>query len=124
MIRNLITVSALLIVCFSCGNKSKTDVKDILSQYEVINEKDTINYMDINGLKQGHWIVYEVGLSNVNLGITHSPDSTGKSPADNWNADASGRLKIEEGSYEDDKKVGFWKSFTRNGTVKDSTLYN
>jgi antitoxin component YwqK of YwqJK toxin-antitoxin module len=108
------------ILLSSCENKSSTALKELLPHYEVMDNKDTVNYLDVNGLKQGHWILFEVGLSNVNVSITLSPDSVEKRAVVNCQ---SGKCKIEEGFYKNDKKIGLWKSFNSDGTVKDSVDY-
>lgn len=110
-----IAVSVLFLS--SCGNKTNTNIKDILPQYELTAEKDTINYVDVNGLKQGHWIVYEKGPADVNTTVTYSADSLTNLHTVSY----SGVIKIEEGFYKNDKKTGLWKNFSKDGSVKDSS---
>ena len=55
-------------------------------------------------IKEGHWITF---------GFTAS--KTGDNKAD--------RIKIEEGYYRKNKKVGYWKTFNDDGTLKDSVAY-
>ena len=33
------------------------------------------------------------------------------------------REKTEEGFYKDNQKTGYWKNYNRNGTLKDSVLF-
>ncbi|WP_317897076.1 hypothetical protein [Aurantibacillus circumpalustris] len=111
----------LLVLLSSCENKTKTELKEILPQYEVLDNQDTVNYLDINGLRQGHWIIYEIGLSNINASIACPIDSIVNAKPLTC---SSGKCKIEEGFYKNDKKIGHWKHFNNNnGTVKDSTEY-
>jgi len=35
----------------------------------------------------------------------------------------SGKVKTEEGFYKDDKKVGFWKKFNGDVSIKDSVEF-
>ena len=57
-------------------------------------QQDTINIVDGNNQKQGFWI--------------------NKDDANN---------KIEEGSYKDDLKIGLWKSYYSDGTIKQEITY-
>ena len=55
-------------------------------------------------IKDGHWITFGFAASK-----------TGDNKAD--------RIKIEEGYYRKNKKVGYWKTFNDDGTIKDSVAY-
>lgn len=64
---------------------------------------DTLNQVDpATGLKHGYWIVY---------------NSIKKLPA--YPAEA----KVEEGTFADSKKIGIWKMYFPNGTVKSEITY-
>jgi antitoxin component YwqK of YwqJK toxin-antitoxin module len=62
---------------------------------------DTLNQMDANGLKQGHWINWNVV----------------KKPNYPWNA------KLEEGKYIDSRKEGIWKTYFPSGKLKSEITY-
>lgn len=112
-----------LLLFFSCGQRSATEIKNILPQFEIVENKDTINYLDVNGLKQGHWIAFEVGMSSVNAGVNFCPEAdTAQHRVGSWQ-NCSGKTKIEEGFYRDDKKIGYWKRFAKDGSIKDSVEY-
>jgi len=113
-------LGALLFSISACENKSKTEVAKILPQYQLTENKDTLNYVDINGLKQGHWIMYETAPTNLNISVAKSPDTSGKEQEISF----SGLLKTEEGYYKNDKRTGYWKHFAKDGTVKDSVKFN
>lgn len=56
-------------------------------------QKDTVNKIDKNGLKQGFWVIYEKEKKE------------------------KGQI-IEEGFYSDNKKTGDWKHFHNSGKIK------
>lgn len=58
------------------------------------SQNDTINQIDVNGRKQGHWIYY--GKDRPELGY----------PSEG---------KVEEGSYKDDRKQGIWTKYHNDG---------
>lgn len=61
------------------------------------------NATDVNGLKQGHWIV-----TNATKKLPgYQPDQ-----------------KVEEGEYQDNKKVGVWISYYSNGKKKNEITYS
>ena len=73
----------------------------IAQSLEVYNQ-DTINYIDVNNMKQGHWIFW--GKMKKLPGY-----------ADNQ--------KVEEGSFKDSKKVGSWKKYFPSGNVQNEISY-
>lgn len=66
------------------------------------NNKDTINFIDILGKKQGRWIIW--GKTKPNT--CYQPNS-----------------KVEEGKYADNKKLGIWKEYFCNGIVKSKITF-
>ena len=58
-------------------------------------QNDTLNQIDINGLKQNYWILYF--------------DNTDKI--------------LEEGKYIDDKREGLWKQYLEDGTISSEISY-
>ncbi|MGZ3866576.1 MAG: toxin-antitoxin system YwqK family antitoxin [Bacteroidia bacterium] len=60
------------------------------------NKKDTINIIDLKGMKQSHWIVF------------------GRSKMDTCYAFTS---KVEEGGYQDNRKKGIWTGYFCSGNV-------
>lgn len=73
----------------------------LAQSYELYN-KDTINFVDTEGRKQGFWIIF---------------NRTKKLP--NYNDDQ----KVEEGKFVDSKKGGLWKEFFPNGNVKNKITF-
>ncbi len=73
----------------------------IAQSYELLNN-DTINKVDVEGKKQGFWIIF---------------NRTKKLP------DYKDDQKVEEGKYLDSKKEGLWKEFFANGNVKNKITF-
>jgi hypothetical protein len=55
-----------------------------------INGKDTINKIDIEGKKQGKWVLF----GKHKPGTCYAPEA-----------------KVEEGKYQDNRKAGIWVEF-------------
>ncbi len=68
----------------------------VAQSYELLNN-DTINLIDAAGKRQGKWVILNK--------MVHRPDY-----ADDQ--------KVEEGKYTDSKKVGIWKEYYPNKSVK------
>jgi antitoxin component YwqK of YwqJK toxin-antitoxin module len=73
----------------------------LAQSYELYN-KDTINFTDATGKRQGKWIIF---------------NRTKKLP--NYTPDA----KVEEGKYTDSKKVGSWMEYYPNGKLKNKITF-
>lgn len=73
-----------------------------IAQSVEIKGKDTINYTDDFGKKQGKWILLNKFLKKPNY-------------EDNQ--------KVEEGKYIDSKKTGLWKEYYPNSTIKSIITY-
>ncbi|MCX8080412.1 MAG: hypothetical protein N3F09_04150 [Bacteroidia bacterium] len=67
------------------------------------NPKDTINYIDVAGKKQGKWIIYG----------KHKPEIPCYKP----------NQKIEEGKYQDNRKTGVWVDYYCNSNKKSEITY-
>jgi antitoxin component YwqK of YwqJK toxin-antitoxin module len=76
--------------------------KNSYSQTFVIVGTDTINFVDANGLKQGHW-----NVTNKTKKLEGYKDDQ----------------KVEEGYYKDGKKTGIWKQYYPNGTIKSEITF-
>jgi antitoxin component YwqK of YwqJK toxin-antitoxin module len=70
--------------------------------FELLNNKDTINLTDINGKRQGKWIITNK--------LVNKPCYT---------ADQ----KVEEGTYVDGKKTGIWVEYYCNNNMKSKITY-
>lgn len=66
------------------------------------NPKDTINYIDIQGKKQGKWIVFG----------KHKPGSCYQPTQ-----------KVEEGKYQENRKTGVWIDYYCNSNKKSEVTY-
>lgn len=64
--------------------------------------KDTLNYTDLAGKKQGMWIIYGKDANKPE----YAPDQ-----------------KVEEGRYIDSKKTGPWKEYYPNKNIKSVITY-
>jgi antitoxin component YwqK of YwqJK toxin-antitoxin module len=72
------------------------------SQEYEMNGKDTINLTDAQGKKQGKWIV----KGKHKPGTCYQPDQ-----------------KVEEGKYQDNRKVGIWVEYYCNGNMKNKLTF-
>lgn len=78
-----------------------------LGSYDInpSNKTEKINQVYGKGhIKNGHWITFGLTFTENSNNNTH-------------------RIKVEEGYYKRNKKVGFWKLFNEDGTIKDSLEY-
>jgi antitoxin component YwqK of YwqJK toxin-antitoxin module len=73
----------------------------VAQSFELFNQ-DTINIIDVNNLKQGHWIFW--GKMKKLPGYKDDQ-------------------KVEEGAYKDSKQVGLWKKYFPGGNIKDEITY-
>jgi len=64
---------------------------------------DTINFIDSNDKKQGQWII----TGKDKKGTCYKPDQ-----------------KIEEGKYNDNRKIGIWTEYFCNGNIKNILTFN
>jgi antitoxin component YwqK of YwqJK toxin-antitoxin module len=76
--------------------------KIALAQSSGLVGKDTLNFTDPAGKKQGKWIILNKDV--------HKPDYTDDQ-------------KVEEGRYIDSKKTGIWKEYYPNNNVKSVITY-
>ena len=78
-----------------------------LDSYDInpSDNKEKINQVyGKNHVKEGHWIAF---------GFAVTKKANNK----------ANRIKIEEGYYRRNKKVGFWKFYRADNTIKDSVEY-
>jgi len=78
-----------------------------LGSYDVnpLDTSEKINQVyDKEKIKHGHWIAFGAAVTKTMN-------------------DKVVRTKIEEGYYRFNKKVGFWKFYNEDGTLKDSIEY-
>jgi hypothetical protein len=90
----------------SCGENPKTETvkpKRTMQSFEM-RGRDTMNWVDGEGLKQGHWEVWKA------YAFPEHPKDVEQ-------------IKFEEGEYLNNKKEGLWKYYNPDGTVKDSVVY-
>lgn len=66
------------------------------------NTKDTINYVDVVGRKQGKWILF--GKHKQNSCFTPTQ-------------------KAEEGAYKENRKIGLWMEYYCNGNLKHKVTF-
>ncbi|GAB4277955.1 MAG: hypothetical protein Kow0068_01330 [Marinilabiliales bacterium] len=58
-------------------------------------DTDTLNRVDENNMKQGYWVIY----------------------------DETNTYKVEEGRYQNNRKVGVWKGYYPNGNIKHEITF-
>lgn len=89
--KQILTLSLLLSIC------------NVHAQsYEIYANKDTINYIDQSGKKQGKWIL---------MG-KHKPGNC-----------YTVNQKIEEGAYKENRKTGNWLEYYCNGNQKNNLTF-
>jgi hypothetical protein len=94
----------LLASCSSPTETPKTTSNAVpVSSYTAYGPtpKDTFNLIDAKGMKQGKWVI----LGKMKKECDYGPDAL-----------------VESGKYKDDKRVGWWKHYTKTGEVKDSVM--
>lgn len=64
---------------------------------------DTVNKIDVDGKKQGKWVLF----GKHKPGTCYKPDQ-----------------KVEEGKYQDNRKTGIWVEFFCNGNMKNKLTFN
>ncbi len=90
-------ITAILLGFLSFSSKSKS--------WEVYrsNNNDTINRIDVKGLKQGQWIVFGRSIPRSGYQFDH---------------------RMEEGKYIDDMKTGTWVTYYRDEHIKTKINYS
>ncbi len=100
-INSLLVFAIALLLLLSCDETSESNVKvkkkfiEGSNSYELLMF-DTINKIDLNGLKQGKWIVRKL----------------------------PGNIVLESGMYKDNQKQGCWVRHGLKGEFIDSIYYN
>ena len=88
-------------------NTVDTLVTGCLVSYDInpSDNKERINQVfGIDNIKDGHWITFGLSVTK------------------NSKVRAS-KVKIEEGHYRKNKKVGVWKFYNKDGIIRDSVEY-
>jgi len=92
---------SFLLILGSCG--SKEEAKPLWQAYE-LQGKDTINKVDLEGLKQGEWFFY--------------------ANKDKKSKDSKPPKLLVKGNYVDDKREGTWYYYSaETGEITDTVLY-
>lgn len=111
-IKSFFFLVIILFLIQSCINKTTEEEKQLalntkrpcIRSFEIFPRiKDTVNVIDCNQKKQGHWIITKIVVLNKKYG-----------PQIVWS---------EDGYYIDGKREGFWKTYDDRGNVKDSINY-
>src|ERR1043165_938531 len=86
-----------------------------LASYELAGEnlRDTVNRVYGFGVRHGHWITYGYYVKGAKPG----PAPNGK------NENGMIKVKLQEGWYNNNRKVGIWRTYDQDGTVIDSTSF-
>lgn len=74
----------------------------VAQTFELLNDKDTINRTDVNGKRQGKWILYNR--------LVNKPCYAAEQ-------------KVEEGAYVDGKKTGLWTEYYCNNNMKSKITF-
>jgi hypothetical protein len=116
-----------LLLLFSCKEQEPLEKEPAVlckyMSYELYrNEQglDTINFFDQAGQKQGHWIIFEDTQKHTSYTRSAPAKSGEKTPQ---SITSPIRTILEEGFYENDIRVGYWKKYNENGNVTDSVFY-
>jgi antitoxin component YwqK of YwqJK toxin-antitoxin module len=108
----------------ACNNNSNTSTEKQGSKWPEVSfelyKDDTIN-LNIDGIKQGHWIIFENSIQN-NTAYTKSAPTHSEEDQQPKSLTGLGS-PLEEGYYKDGKKQGFWKYYNVDGNLKDSVEY-
>lgn len=83
----------VILVCTGLVTKSQT--------YEIVG-KDTLNKIDVEGKKQGKWVLF----GKHKPGTCYQPEQ-----------------KAEEGKYADNRKAGIWVEFFCNGNMRNKLTF-
>jgi hypothetical protein len=86
------------------GGSRDTLMDGCLAGFEIVENGDTINRIyGNNKIRQGHWIIFVLVSRDADSPLV--------------------KAKMEEGHYHHNKRTGFWKTYNKNGTVRDSSEY-
>jgi hypothetical protein len=102
------TIETLKVVQTPNQKSDEVNILDIgcIVTYETLENGEEINRVfGKEKVRHGHWITYVL--------IVPKGSTTNKMV----------RAKMEEGFYHWNKKVGFWKIYNQDGTVRDSIEY-
>jgi antitoxin component YwqK of YwqJK toxin-antitoxin module len=112
--------------CFiqACDDKPKTITENlgpVETNGNLIYKGDTIN-RQYNGVRQGHFVVFENGVQR-DAAKTESSPSAVNTEVNKQNAMSSLGIPIEEGDYKDGKKQGTWTYYNPDGSIKNTVEY-
>jgi hypothetical protein len=88
-------------IIFTNACNEKNPRPTVVASYEISVGKDTINFTDQNGFKQGHWVVRDY----INAKEHQAP------------------LIIESGDYKNNMKQGVWHYYDSTGKINRSVKY-
>lgn len=92
----------LKVIISACVIGSTTLFSQSVAQTFELLGKDTINYTDVGGKKQGKWILFG----------KHKPNTC-----------FSSNQKAEEGLYKENRKTGIWMEYYCNGNPKNKITF-
>jgi antitoxin component YwqK of YwqJK toxin-antitoxin module len=76
--------------------------QSVAQTFELGPNKDTLNYTDVAGKKQRHWVLLGKHKPNTCYALTQ---------------------KVEEGDYKENRKVGVWMEYYCNGQAKNKITF-
>lgn len=119
----LFTILCLGLTCIqSCSdNIGDANKKKTGGSFELggRSNNDTINLIDGEDNKQGHWIKKGFAVVSHTINTAVPPDTIKHTKV----SFGTEQIIVEEGNYLDNKKTGYWKNYLPNGNLKDSVYY-
>lgn len=91
-------ITYIILICLSVQTQAQVITKTEPNQFEILQNGDTINRTDENGNRVGYWSIYH-------------PGRYGDDPY------------YEVGNFNNNKKHGGWKSYAKNGFVREEINY-
>ncbi len=114
----IIVYCIITTLCFTFCSRQNNQIveKKCYASFELVGtQRDTVNLLDCDKKKQGHWVV----TKNVIPKFSVLPNDNNKT--------LQGKIiqrVVEEGVYIDDRKEGYWKYYNvEDGSLKDSVLF-
>ena len=95
-------LGVVLLINFSCSNTGDTEKLHAKGDVMVDQGGNVVNQLDDHNLKQGKWMIWREGDEKTMTNV---------------------RSLEYEGYYKDDKKVGYWKEYSKCSELIDSVLY-
>jgi antitoxin component YwqK of YwqJK toxin-antitoxin module len=92
-----------VIITLSFVGSSTLFSQSVAQTFEFMpNSKDTINYTDVGGKKQGKWVLFGKHKPNTCYAL---------------------QQKAEEGLYKENRKTGVWMEYFCNGNIKNKVTF-